>query len=70
MCGDFLKINGCGDTRGTHLSVYGNILCGEFNNQLRCLFDGRITVEEYNRTTKHTVVMNEKNVALRTIRDE
>ena len=51
-------------SRGTHMGVYAFILHGEFDDQLCWPFDGRITIQAYNRTTKqwsneHTIVMNE-----------
>ena len=57
--------NGKGDARGAYVSLYVGIVRGEFDDQLHWPFDGRITVQAYNRTTeqwsnKHTIVMNKE----------
>ena len=54
--------NGYGDSYGMYMGVYVIILRGEFDDQLCWPFDGRITVQAYNRTTKqwsneHTIIL-------------
>ena len=57
--------NGSGDTRGAYMGLFVAIYRGEFDDQLRWPFDGSITVQAYNRTTKqwsneHTITMNKE----------
>ena len=56
------------NSKATHLSVYVTICRGEFDDQLSWPFDGKITVQAFNRTTEewskdYTIVMNEKESA-------
>ena len=57
--------NGRGYRKGTHLSLYVDIIRGEFDDKLRWPFDGEVTVQAYNRTTeqwsmKKIFALNEK----------
>jgi TNF receptor-associated factor 4 len=45
-----VRPNGIGDRKGTHVSLYLHLLPGEFDDQLRWPFSGKITVQAYNRT--------------------
>ena len=54
------------------VSISVSILRGEYDDQLRWPFNGRITVQLYNRNTKrwsneHTVVMNQKECDLKDV---
>lgn len=42
-------VNGCGDYKGTHVSVFAKILKGNYDNQLKWPFSGSITVEILNQ---------------------
>jgi TNF receptor-associated factor 4 len=60
-----INSNGCNDTKGAYMGLYVAIVRGEFDDQLRWPFDGRITVQAYNRTTEqwsneHTITMNKE----------
>jgi TNF receptor-associated factor 4 len=57
--------NGFGDTKDAYMGLFVSIYRGEFDDQLRWPFDGSITVQAYNCTTKqwsneHTITMNKE----------
>ena len=62
--------NGFGDARDAYMGLFISIVRGEFDDQLHWPFDGRITVEAYNRTTeqwsnKHTIIMNKEQCPMK-----
>ena len=54
--------NGYGSCQGTHLYLGVGLQRGEFDDQLRWPFKGKVTVQAYNRTTEKW--SNEKNIVL------
>ena len=54
--------NGRANAIGTHLSVYVNIICGEFDDQLQWPFHGEIFVEAWKQTTNQWT--NRKTIPL------
>ena len=55
--------------KGTHLSIYLDILRGEFDDKLQWPFDGEVTVQAYNRTTRQwsmeqTFILNKRKCDL------
>ena len=57
--------NNMGTHKGKYLHIGVNIQCGEFDNQLRWPFKGKVTVQAYNFTTKDwsnemTIVLSEE----------
>lgn len=54
--------NGAGSVKSDHVSVYVSILRGEYDDDLQWPFNGKITVQAYNRAVKkwsadHTIVV-------------
>ena len=47
-----VDINGYGDGKGTHPSLFVHILRGEYDDQLKWPFNGIVTIEMFNRETK------------------
>jgi TNF receptor-associated factor 4 len=61
-----IRPNGSSAMQGTHVSLHVFLLPGEFDDQLRWPFNGRITVQAYNCNTarwsfKQVIEMNERN---------
>ena len=68
-----IRPNGSGERQGTHVSLSVYIFPGEFDDQLRWPFNGRITVQAYNRTTEkwsfeRTIVMNVRKCGLAAVK--
>ena len=43
-----INANGCGDAKGTHVSVYVHLMRGEYDDQLKWPFRGDITIQVLN----------------------
>ena len=64
-----LRPNGISDRKGTHVSLHVHLLPGEFADQLRWPFSGKITVQSYDRTKQQwsfqrVIEMNERKSGL------
>ena len=67
-----IRPSGHGEGKGTHVSLYVSLLPGEFDDQLPWPFNGRITVQVYNCTTKkwsfdRVIEMSAKNWGAATV---
>ena len=64
-----IRPNGNGERKGTHVSLHVHLLPGEFDDQLRWPFSGKITVQAYSRTKEQwsfqrVIEMNERKWSL------
>ena len=64
-----IRPNGIGERKGTHVSLHVHLLPGEFDDQLRWPYSGKITVQAYDRTRdqwsfQRVIEMNERKSGL------